>query len=274
LIHKNIYKAFEHFVKFYVHLYIQVQERHRKEKETEEEGNKHDNTTDNYLRRPSRSTLENNDWVETCRANCEIHGVEDGIRFCHSLFPQHQPELCRRMSARPVIQINDSSSQHSFIPSPHRGGSQDGEEYDYDEDNEDTGDLGPRTERSFPRPSGPSIIYFDVKLEINAIFLDNDQWGGSPDSVAAPGQCLYMPIKQVSFYNDPEPVGFRGLSCHKKDILTQCYIDCPNNTALNRQLESIQEEEELLDAMNFWMYGSLVVRSAFYLKSDSLVMQC
>lgn len=231
---------------FNVYLYFKVQEKHRRQRQNESRS-----FPDNFSNsRPARSTYEGEEWLETCRAYCEIHSVEDGIRFCHSLYPQNQPSICRRMSSPPQINASFSSTFRRDISEI--------------EDEEDDENFGIRTERSIPRPSsGPSMVYFNVKLKINDVLMLPDPWGGREESPAAPGECLYLPIKHVAFSdsrNEPfGPEGFLGLSCHSKYLLTQCYIDCPNNTALNRQLEAIQEEEELLDAMNFWLYGSLVV---------------
>ncbi|XP_021956189.1 major facilitator superfamily domain-containing protein 6 isoform X2 [Folsomia candida] len=222
-----------------------VDERRRKERlNTTSAG------TDSHIR-SARSSLDSSDQcVESCRGYCEIHGIEDGIRFCHSLFPHNQPEICRIMSSPPQIQNNSMLIRARDT----------GEHYDKEDDDDEESEIdGSRTERSIPRPSGPHIIDFDVKLKIDEVLMIDDPWGGREESPAAPGKCLYIPIKEVSFYKDSDPLVFRGLSCHKQFLLQNCYIDCPNNTALNRQLESIQEEEELLDAMNFWMYGSLVV---------------
>jgi hypothetical protein len=201
---------------------------------------------DNNIRPSQKSFREvANQGLELCRAHCEIHGVEEAIQFCHSLYDLNQPEICRRMASPPQIPINAS-----FMTT------------NSDDDSEEESYIEPETVTTttirtpLPRTAGAHLMVFDVKLKINSVYMAKDPWGGRDESAAAAGYCLYLPIAEVAF--DDQVRGL-SLSCHTNFLLRQCYIRCPNNTALNRQLEAIQEEEELLDAMNFWMYGSLVV---------------
>jgi hypothetical protein len=56
------------------------------------------------------------------------------------------------------------------------------------------------------------------------------------------------------------PASFQQFSClPNKTELSNCFLDCPNNTALNKFLERIVEDEELTGLSTFWFYGLLVI---------------
>jgi len=179
----------------------------------------------NFSDRLERSVIDEDDeWIEDCQARCEIHGFLEGIDFCNSILNNNQPEVCYQMRSPRKDGVSVSTT-------------------------EDTQNNWTRS--THPMLQGAYVIQFAVKLKINQVMMIEDPYAPRPAA-----ECLYLPIKTIAFGTDSND--FRGLSCGPKTLVKHCFINCPNNTALNRHLETILQEQELLDSMNFWMYGSLV----------------
>jgi len=197
--------------------------------------------------RNDRAAIEQGRWLETCSGFCNIHGFVEGIEFCNNIMNrENQPEICQKMRSSPQPQLDrmllSSMRDNRTTASPTRFSSF----------------------SSMRSGRGPLSIHFDVKIKITDVLTSKSEL--NPDS-----DCLMLPIDDIAFaqYLTVEDESssteksvegvYRGLSCYPQTFLTDCFIDCPNNTALNRYLETVEPEEELLDSMNFWMYGSLVV---------------
>lgn len=185
--------------------------------------------------RQTRSVPEEDEPLEECQGKCEIRGFYEGVGFCTNVMNQNVPNFCSMISSErhsletprtdaiqyaPAERDVPSNSNRSHSMHQHGGVSE-------DEDDE----------------SDELVTFnFTLKLKIVEVELVNS--------------CIYLPISDVDFGGGR---GFKGLSCNKQILLKKCYIDCANNTELNTHLDTIVSEQELLDSMNFWMYGSLVV---------------
>jgi hypothetical protein len=150
--------------------------------------------------------------------------------------PNNQPEICNRMRAVPQPQVD------RMLSSTSRDGN----------NNNLTGTSSSFQHFSSRRSSRiPHIINFGVKLKITQVLSAKSASDGS--------DCLLLPIGQVAFarsleYSEQDSNGsesysaeetYRGLSCYENTVLHHCFITCPNNTALNRHLETVLMEEEV-----------------------------
>ncbi|CAG7717968.1 unnamed protein product, partial [Allacma fusca] len=167
---------------------------------------------------------------EECYVECEIHSFAHGVKFCSSILGNNAPGVCGLWGCR------DNFASEYDSHSEHQHGS-----YSDEEDYSD--------------PSlylQPTILQFSVQLKIwDAIFLP-----GLHGDVAK--NCLILPVETVAFEGES---GRAGLSCLNSSILPYCFIDCPNNPALNSHLERVVEHVDVYGSVNFWLYGTLIIFS-------------
>lgn len=190
---------------------------------------------------PDQQSFDDSDCMEQCTGRCEIRGFFEGVSLCTNVINRNVPQFCSMITTHshttlepprthaiqyaPAEQVPSSPGNRTLSMRQHGRGMTSGE-LEFEEDDS-------------PEPPG---FNFTTKIRINHVTIDKG--------------CLYLPISDVDFLTGN---GFRGLSCNQDLVLSNCFISCDNNTALNNHLNTIQQEVELLDSMNFWMYGSLVV---------------
>lgn len=186
--------------------------------------------------RQTRSIPEDDEYLEECQARCEIRGFVEGVGFCTNVMNKNVPNICNMMHI----------GGHTILETPRTDAIQYAPAEKVSNANRSssmhqTGGISGEKDDEMDEPEMVSFN-FTLKLRITHVQLENG--------------CLYLPVSDVDFGGG---LGYRGLSCTKTTILRKCLIDCANNTELNKHLDTIVSEEELLDSMNFWMYGSLVV---------------
>ncbi|CAL8073450.1 unnamed protein product [Orchesella dallaii] len=190
---------------------------------------RHKKLQDGY-NRSERAIIENDEYLEVCTGTCEFQNFREGVDFCTKVQNRNVPPLCY-----PVIGLSQQletprSDSIKYAPA----------ERQVPSNSPNKSNLLQQEDELAEHDNTEHLFEFKVKLKIDEVLLLNG--------------CLYLPIGDIDFEQ-----GYRGLSCFEKTMLRKCEIDCGNNTNLNRHLETIKSEEELLDSMNFWLYGSLVV---------------
>lgn len=181
------------------------------------------------------------EFYEVCNGTCEFRGFVEGVNFCTHVINHNVPQPCYRVLAGHPVLETPRTDAIQYAPAE-----RDVPSHSQSHGNKST--TGPRqpgegpedTEDLEEEEDDRVTFDFKVKLKITRATLQD--------------RCLYMPIGEINF--DQE---YRGLSCNTPAVLKKCHIDCGNNPALNSHLNTIHSETELLDSMNFWLYGSLVV---------------
>jgi len=183
--------------------------------------------------RTERAIIEDDEVLEVCTGTCEFQNFKEGVDFCTRVQNGNVPSLCYPVRGDHQMETPRSDAIQ-YAPAERQVPSNSLNKTEQQIEDELIGD---KSEHLFD---------FKVKVKINRVMLFDS--------------CLYLPIEDIQFAQ-----GFKGLSCYSKTILRKCEIDCGNNTALNGHLATIKSEEELLDSMNFWLYGSLVSKHFLFL---------